>query len=198
MQIRVKVTDRDTITYLRKIETSLNKNVFAGVTEASEKLTYYVKGMYLNRKGPNSIDRSSGEIYRSTIPIKTKQTGNSITGGTHIGASPKANKYIHTHISTRPKTTIIMPKKANGYLAIPLGPATSTFGVRRVKPRELPNAQFRGRTLGTAVSGGYVPYFVLTKSVTIHSKVHTKKIANEYKPQITAILDKHILRGLNE
>lgn len=199
MKIKVRVQNRDTVSYLRKVSTSLDKNLIKGVAEASDKLTYYVKGNYLNRKGINSIDRSSSEIFRSTIPIKTKKEGNDrIVGGTRIGASAKASKYVHVHVSPRPKTTIINSKKADGYMAIPLPSATATFGVRRVKPRDLPNAQFRGETLGSTVSGGYVPYFVLKKSVQIKSRVHTKKIAREYAPTITETIDRYIAKSVKE
>lgn len=193
MQVRVKVDSKDSVTYLKRIATSLNKGVVDGVTEASKRLTYYVREKYLSRKGNNSIGRDSSDIYTSTVAINTQRKGNVITGGTHIGSSPKAKKYTHVHVSSRPKTTVIYPKKSNGRLAIPI---LSTTGGKRMKARDIRNPEFRGEVLGSNTNGLFTPYFVMKRYVVIRSRVHTKKIASEYTSEITKIIDRNIEKSI--
>ena len=197
MEIKVRVQDKDTVRYLRQLPISINKKIIEGVNEAGKRLTRYVKSKYLRTQGENSLGRDSGELFRSTRPIVAKKINdNIVTGGTEIGASSVANIYVRTHVSSRPKTTIIYPRTAK-MLAIPLPPAR--IGGRRIKPRELPNSFFRGNVLVSSFLGDeFVPFFVMKRFVSIKSRVHTKKIANEFRPVITKTIDDSIKASVRE
>lgn len=196
MEIKVRVQNDKTVSYIRSLPSTINQNLFEALREVSRKLTRYVKTNYLRTKGENSIGRDTGEIFNSTLPLRVKQIDrDTIVGGTQIGSSVKSNKYVHVHVSPRPKSTVIFPKKADGRLAIPLAPAR--IGGGRLKPLDLPNAYFRGNLLVSSfLTGKFVPYFVMKRFVTVRSRVHTKKIANEFRPVITKTIDNYMRKGL--
>jgi ribosomal protein L16/L10AE len=160
-------------------------------------LTRYIQARHL-RGGTTKtrLKRRTGHLARSTVPIIAKEKGGFIIGGTQFGT-----KYAPVHVGAEDREPVrITPKKAGiKYLAIPLPPALTKVGAKRlVKTRDFPDMEYRkkkGRdpVMGySSGSGKFTPYFALKKEVTIKTRVFPEAIINMKKEDIRKGIKKDI------
>jgi hypothetical protein len=196
----MNATIRENVTkYLDKFDRRLSLATKKGVQDASVRFTNYVKTKYLSapyKAGsgyPNKLAKRSGKLYSSTVPLQVKRVSTGVyEGGVAIGNSLGTFTYANVLVSKRPKTTVI---KGHPNLLIPFpgSPAISTSGVQKIfSGWDVPNAVFLDGILASKEGNSITPYFIVKKSVTIHSKIHTNKIANEYNLPTYNIISKYI------
>lgn len=160
--VKIEIDTKGIGSYFTKTRTNVLVALQKEMTTQSRALHRYVTVQHL--RGGTTATRlavRSGNLIRTTIPIKTKIVGNKLEGGIQFGA-----KYAPIHIGEEGKITTIKPKASNkkGYLFIPVGKSLTKAGV------------FKGKY----AKGG----IRMVKQVKIKTRVHPKTIIQLFTPEV--------------
>ena len=113
---RIEIDTKQIGSYFTKTRSNVLVALQKEMTGQSRAMHRFVTIQYL-RGGttPNRLAVRSGNLIRTTIPMKTRIAGNMLEGGIQFGA-----KYAAVHVGDEGKTTKISAK-SGGALAILIG-----------------------------------------------------------------------------
>ena len=159
---RIEIDTKQIGNYFTKTRTNVLGALQKEMTAQSRAMHRFVTIQYL-RGGttPNKLAVRSGNLIRTTIPMKTRIIGNMLEGGIQFGA-----KYAPVHVGEEGKITTIRPKASNksGYLFVPVGKSLYRSGV------------FKGKYAKGGVR--------MVKQVKIKTRVHPKTIIQLFAPEV--------------
>ena len=159
---RIEIDTKQIGNYFTKTRSSVLVVLQKEMSAQSRALWRYVTIQHL-RGGttPTRLAVRSGNLIRTTIPMKTRIVGSMLEGGIQFGA-----KYAPVHVGEEGKITTIRPKASNksGYLFIPVGKSLYRSGV------------FKGKYAKGGVR--------MVKQVKIKTRVHPKTIIQLFAPKV--------------
>lgn len=187
---RIEIDTKQIGSYFTKTRTNVLVALQKEMTEQSRALLSYVSLQHL--RGGTSASRlrmRSGNLIKTTIPIKTKIVGSMLEGGIQFGA-----KYASVHVGDEGHITRIPKGGAKGMLAIPIGVMVNKSGVSRMIGGSI-RTQYPFLTLIKSKKGNLIladlrkkgqimPYFVLKSRVMVKTRVFPKTIIQKFAPEV--------------
>ena len=199
MSILIKVEALNAINALKGLSKGVSTDLIDLVDRMSQNMTKYVQRRFLSGAGSDSIGVESGALRDSAKPLATKNTNLGITGGVSVGGTAATRKYAGTLITKGKKTTTVRATNKK-YLTIPLpiarrsGKGALSLGSKSVV-KKIKTGKYTGDLImGTGGDGNkrFTPYFLLTKSVEIESKVDTNEVTRRYKPVASRMVSQYM------
>lgn len=195
---RIEIDTKQIGNYFTKTRANVLAALQKEMTTQSKAMWRFVTIQYL-RGGttPNRLRMRSGNLIRTTIPMKTRIVGSMLEGGIQFGA-----KYAPVHVGEEGQITKIPKGGAKGMLAIPIGAMVKKSGVSRMVGGEI-RQQYPFLTLikskkGNLIladvrkKGKIIPYFVLKSRVSVTTRVFPKTIIQLFAPEVKRGLEEAI------
>jgi hypothetical protein len=162
-------------------------------------MTSHTRKTYMSGPRPFLLAVRTGNLRSQTKPLPVTERPGMIPAGMGFGTA-----YARPHVGPRGQVTTIKPKKAGGFLAIPLKAAmTPSLVVRGAPKSKMWGETFisatekgglvifgkrvaqKGKHAGE-VRGKIIPLFLLVKKVQIKTRVHPETILAWEKPRMIA------------
>ena len=186
---RIEIETKQIRNYFTKTRSNVLVALQREMTAQSRAMHRFVTIQYL-RGGttPNRLRMRSGNLIRTTIPMKTRIVGSMLEGGIQFGA-----EYAPVHVGTEGQITKIS-SKIGKMLAIPIGAMVNKSGVSRMVGGSI-RTQYPFLTLikskkGNLIladvrkKGKIIPYFVLKSQVAVKTRVFPKTIIQLFAPEV--------------
>lgn len=155
-------------------------------------MAQYVRKNYFSGSRPTQTKLSDpdGSLRRTIKPRRVieKSVGNQVrfSAGVDFSQIP----YAKIHVGRKGKVTRITPKSSK-YLAIPLQAAKRRgWTSQNMSPLDVTQKNFLTAKNGLLVSPNNVPYYVLKKSVDVHTRIHPEEISRVMQPRISRNLQR--------
>lgn len=187
---RIEIDTKQIGSYFTKVRSNVLVALQKEMTAQSRAMHTFVTMQYL--RGGTTASRlrmRSGNLIKTTIPMKTKIVGSMLEGGIQFGA-----EYAPVHVGEEGHITRIPKGGAKGMLAIPIGAMVNKSGVSRMVGGGI-RQQYPFLTLikskkGNLIladvrkKGKIIPYFVLKSRVMVKTRVFPKTIIQRFAPEV--------------
>jgi hypothetical protein len=170
--------------------------------EGKNQTNYIIKRHLTGGTSKDRLRTRSGLLKKTTIPLKVREQGNFLIGGTQFGVD-----YARVHVGEpgqemvmRPSGTSKKTGKKNKWLTIPLKPALTGAGVmKHPSAADFPNLSFvplrkdtallvqkrkRNVTYTKGKKTKLKPFFVLKKEVKIKTRIFPSIILKTRKDEV--------------
>lgn len=190
--IKIRTRNLKTVFALRTANSQFLSALRTGVEKQAQLMASYVRKHHFSGSRPTATKLSDPDgSLRSTITVRkilTNKSGDStrFSAGIDFSKIP----YAGIHVGRKGKKTRITARSSK-YLAVPLQAAKRRgWTSKNMSPLDVTQKKFLTAKNGLLVSPNNVPYYVLKKSIEVHTRIHPEEIARVMQPRISRNLQR--------
>lgn len=193
----------------RKIREAGATRVMPAIYTEMGRIVAEAEGLAKSSLSGSVLRPRTGNLRRAIVTRVEPPQGAIVVGAIRAGGGAKDVRYasLHEQDGVTGTTRTVRPKKPDGFLAIPMGPALTASGVAKfASPRQVPDLRFipiRGgsqamlvKRTGRGKNASWVPWFHLVRSVTIPARPYLQPAMREASRDLNARMGTVIHRAL--